>query len=89
MLKGRKLQPRYVQALVSRLAGRAKIDKGVSPHKLRHSSATDLLRKTGNLELVRRALGHANLQTTQIYVHLTDQDLDAAMLGFRCEAVAA
>ena len=88
-LEGNPLQPRYVQQLVARLASKAGIDKDVSPHTLRHSFATDLLRETGNLELVRRALGHSNLQTTQIYVHLTDQDLESAMRGFRREAVAA
>jgi len=82
-LEGNPLQPRYVQAMVRRLAQKAGIEKDVSPHTLRHSFATDLLRQTNNLELVRRALGHANLQTTQIYVHLTDQDLEAAMRGFR------
>ncbi|MFB6273404.1 MAG: tyrosine-type recombinase/integrase [Salinibacter sp.] len=88
-LDGKRLQGRYVQALVKRLAGRAGIEKDVSPHTLRHSFATDLLRETNNLELVRRALGHANLQTTQVYVHLTDQDLEAAMRGFRRAAVSA
>lgn len=87
-LEGKPLQPRYVQALVRRLAKKAGIEKDVSPHTLRHSFATDLLRETNNLEIVRRALGHANLQTTQIYVHLTDQDLEAAMRGFRREPVA-
>ena len=71
-----------------RLAHKVNIEKGISPHTLRHSFATDLLRETGNLEIVRRALGYANLQTTQIYVHLTDQNLEAAMHGCR-EAVAA
>lgn len=64
-LDGKRLQAPYVQALVMRLAEKVGIEKNVSPHTLRHSFATDLLRETNNLELVRRALGHANLQTTK------------------------
>ena len=89
-LDGKPVSPRYVQAMVGRYAKRAGIEKRVHPHTLRHTFATDLLRDAGNVELVRRALGHANLATTQIYVHLVDADLEAALKSFRCqEAVAA
>lgn len=50
-------------------------------HNLRHTAATDLLRETGNLELVRKMLGHADVSTLQIYLHLTDDDLQATMRG--------
>lgn len=88
-LNGKPLQPRYVQAMVARYAKRAGIAKRVTPHTLRHTFATDLLRECGNVELVRRALGHANLATTQVYVHLVDTDLEKALKSFRVpEAVA-
>jgi len=88
-LDGKPLQPRYVQAMVARYAKRAGIAKRVTPHTLRHTFATDLLRECGNVELVRRALGHANLATTQVYVHLVDSDLEQALKSFRVpEAVA-
>lgn len=76
-LKGQPLKPRYVQAMVARYAKRAGIEKRVHPHTLRHTFATDLLRACGNVEIVRRALGHVNLSTTQVYVHLVDTDLEA------------
>ncbi|MGB9757930.1 MAG: tyrosine-type recombinase/integrase [Candidatus Bipolaricaulaceae bacterium] len=82
-LEGRPLQPRYVQAMVARYAAKAGIEKRVHPHTLRHSFATDLLRQVGNVEIVRRALGHANLSTTQVYVHLVDADLEAALKSLR------
>jgi len=89
-LDGKPLQHRYVQAMVARYAKRAGIPKNVSPHTLRHSFATDLLRQCGNVEIVRRALGHSNLATTQVYVHLVDTDLEDALKSFRtAEAVAA
>lgn len=44
-------------------------------HDLRHDVATKLLRETGNLELVRRALNHRDIATTRRYAHVTDDDV--------------
>lgn len=82
-LQGRPLQPRYVQAMVRRYAGKAGIAKRVHPHTLRHTFATDLLRVTKNIRIVQKALGHANLATTQIYTHIVDEELEAALKSFR------
>ena len=48
--------------------------KKVTVHTLRHSYATYLLSKTGNLELVRDILGHEDITTTRLYTHLTTGD---------------
>lgn len=53
--------------------GRAKMD--VHPHMLRHSFATDLLRNNTNLYYVSKFLGHASVQTTEMYLHIVDMDL--------------
>ena len=82
-LDGKPLQARYVQMMVQRYARKAGIEKRVTPHTLRHTFATDLLRACGNVEIVRRALGHERLSTTQIYVHLVDEDLERALKVFR------
>jgi len=50
----------------------------VSPHVLRHTHATDLLSKT-NIRTVQKVLGHANLETTKIYLHVNDKDVKKAM----------
>lgn len=82
---GSQVQTRYLRALVKRLARKAEIaeTEKVSPHTLRHTFATDLLRETKNLRLVQKALGHASIATTQIYTHIVDEELEEALRGFR------
>lgn len=70
---------RWLRKLIPRLAEKAGIEKRIHPHTLRHTFATNLLRQEKNLFLVSKALGHANLSTTQIYLHLEDSELEAAM----------
>jgi integrase/recombinase XerD len=53
------------------------------PDSLRHSFATDFLRETHNIRLVQKALGHADLATTQIYTHLADEELEEVLKSFR------
>lgn len=74
---------RWLRKLITRLADQAGIAKRIHPHTLRHSFATDLLRDTKNLFLVSKALGHSNISTTQIYLHLADPELEAAMKNLR------
>lgn len=51
-------------------------------HDLRHTFATRLLRRTGNIKLVSRLLGHTKVETTSRYAHVLDGDLAAALDGF-------
>ena len=53
--------------------------KKVSPHALRHTFATMLYDKTSELLLVKRALGHRHISTTEIYTHVTDDQLLEAL----------
>ena len=64
----RRIQPRYVQLMLKRLAGRAGIDKRVHPHGFRHSHAVHLLRKGVPLPDIQRQLGHLNPATTDEYL---------------------
>lgn len=57
----------------------AGIDKHLGPHALRHTFATHLYAKSGDILIVQRALGHASLSTTQVYTHLVDGALEDAM----------
>ena len=69
------LTPRSVQRLVQKYAKIAGITKEVTPHTLRHSYATDLLMNGADIRSVQAMLGHASITTTQVYTHITDQQL--------------
>jgi len=70
-----KITPRAVQRLVDKYARQAGIGERVSPHKLRHLFATDLLRNGADLRSVQEMLGHSSITTTQIYTHITNKEL--------------
>ena len=56
--------------LLKKIVKQADIDDHVSPHVLRHSVATHLLKKGANLRLLQMVLGHEQLQTVQVYTHI-------------------
>lgn len=69
------LTARSIERLVHRYAVASGITKHVSPHTLRHSFATDLLMNGADIRSVQSMLGHASITTTQIYTHVTNQQL--------------
>lgn len=73
--QGKRLTPRSVERLIKFYAAKAGISKKVTPHVIRHSFATDLLKNGADLRAVQMLLGHANIATTQVYTHFADKHL--------------
>lgn len=76
---GNQLDPRQVRATLERRGKKAGIAIRVTPHMLRHSFATDLLKEGASIIDVRDALGHASVATTQVYEHLLSSRLEGVM----------
>ena len=76
--RGTRLSPNQLRERLQAQAVQAGLPTRVHPHMLRHSYASHLLQSSGDLRAVQELLGHANLQTTQVYTHLSDAALRAA-----------
>ncbi|NGT01469.1 tyrosine-type recombinase/integrase [Clostridium perfringens] len=79
----KRLDDKGIRKMIETYSIKAGINKHITPHTLRHTYATDLLRETKNIRLVQKALGHSDLSTTMIYTHIIDDEYEDALKNFR------
>lgn len=77
------LDGKAVRQMIKTYTKKAGIDKHITTHSLRHTFASDLLRESKNIRIVQKALGHADISSTQIYTHIVDDELEEAIKSLR------
>ena len=73
--KGGQLTTRGVRYIIDNIMNRLSVKVHVTPHVLRHTFATDMLNNGCDIKVVQELLGHASLQTTEVYTHVTNERL--------------
>lgn len=73
--RGGILTRQFIFKIIKRECQKKNINKNVSPHTLRHTFATHLLKNGADLRIIQELLGHENLATTQIYTHMSNEGL--------------
>jgi len=76
------LTTRNIQKIIKGTKERAGINKKVTPHTLRHSFATHLLEQGTDIRIIQQILGHSSLSTTQIYTHISNEQIKKVINPF-------
>ncbi len=84
--RGTKLTTARIWQIVKKHARHAGLEKNIYPHLLRHSFATHLLENGADLRIIQEMLGHADISTTQVYIHVDQQRLKAVHRQFHPRA---
>lgn len=76
---GGDVTPQFIRRKLASLGKRARIERRVTPHMLRHTAATQLIEAGVDIRFVQKLLGHASIATTQIYTQVSDSSLRDTM----------
>lgn len=86
-LRGTAISTSYVRALTKRLGAKAAVPRRTNPHAFRHTAATAMVESGFDLPEVQQTLGHANLATTSIYLHVRNVRLADRMKKYRAAGI--
>jgi integrase/recombinase XerC len=78
---GRPITTRGVQYVLAKLSDKSGLQGRLHPHQLRHAFATQMLERGADLRTIQTLLGHASIQTTQIYTHVTTEAMQASYVA--------
>ena len=79
--RGRFASTACIRARIKSLARTAALPRRITPHMLRHTAATSLMEAGVDIRFVQRLLGHQSITTTQLYTHVSDRALKAAVIA--------
>jgi integrase/recombinase XerD len=77
-MRGKRFSKNVLWEMIKKYARKAKLKKNVYPHTFRHSCATAMLKNKADIRTIQKLLGHASLDSTQVYTHLSITDLKDA-----------
>lgn len=75
----KRVTSRNFQNITKNYREKLNLDKKITPHKLRHTFATSLIKKDIDIRKVQELLGHSSISTTQIYTHINNKDLEETL----------
>lgn len=80
--KQNRITSRNIQLMIKKYASEMNLNKTLTPHKLRHTFATHLIKNGADIRKVQELLGHSSISTTQIYTHLDTRDLESTLENY-------